>query len=116
MSKPGHKEPLFDNRDPADVTSHAPEEQLRVDEVPTDELHQPGDPFNRRDDQARETAGQIGLEESGMSPRQAAGVLGARAAKKIVEDSGRQRAAQRESEEARRQQDETEEIKKLLKS
>jgi len=32
MAKIGHEAPLFDNKNPADMTSHADEEQLRIDQ------------------------------------------------------------------------------------
>lgn len=90
MTKPGHESPLFDNADPADMSSHADEAQVRVgEEVPKPELtKEQKEEFDRRDPNHPFTADgirkDIGAGHS-PDPNQAVSqIIGAEAAKTIL--------------------------------
>ena len=113
MTKPGHKEPLKDNADPASLISHAEETQLRIGE----ELKMPKerDAFDRKDAQGRETTGQIYDETAGMSPTQASRHQKAKFAGHLIGKNIEERAARTAEEEARRIAEENEKISQLLR-
>lgn len=80
------------------------------------ELHQaPGDEFDRKDDQGRETAGQARLESKGMSRRQANNLLNVYAARGVLEASSRERAEAETAKRAEREQERDAEIIELLR-
>ncbi len=74
-------------------------------------LHSERDEFDRRDDQGRETTGQIQLETTGETRRRAERLLNITVAKNILDESSRQR---REAEEAQKAEAEARRDEELL--
>ncbi|HET7528702.1 MAG TPA: hypothetical protein VFJ84_00535 [Candidatus Saccharimonadales bacterium] len=79
-------------------------------------LHEgPADDIDRKDDQARDTIGRARLESEGMSRRRIDGLLNVTAARKVLDDSSRERAAREEEERARREREREAELRELLR-
>jgi len=89
------------------------------DEALAGELEEFGDAeadeIDRRDTHAQTTTGKITLEESGFTPRQAAGILNSTATEHILEGSRRQRAEEAAAAEAQARADGIDKLVQLLR-